>query len=327
MENQFELGRICEIRKNSFIIDFEDSEVFAKLKGGFYDGSPAELPIVGDYVSFIYNPSGESVIQHVLARKSLLSRPDVFRQGQVQYMAANVDFCFIVTSLNEDYSVSRIARYTSIALAGGCVPIAILTKADLCSDVDRYAFEVAAVSDKLRVHAVSALSGEGLEALWEYFTEGKTICLMGSSGAGKSTLINALAGKEIMKTAAIRERDDKGRHTTTHRRMIRLDCGAFIIDTPGMREIGVACAEDGVDDAFSDIVELEKLCRFANCRHEGEPDCAVKAAIASGKLSEGRLKLYRELGSERSNNYAKMKEISKRHKAYKKQKNLGYLDD
>ncbi|MBR5948799.1 MAG: ribosome small subunit-dependent GTPase A [Clostridia bacterium] len=327
MENQFELGRICEIRKNSFIISFEGGEVFAKLKGSFGYASPKELPIVGDHVSFIHNPSGDSVIQRVLERKTLLSRPDAFTRGGVQYMAANVDYCFIVTSLNEDYSASRIARYTSIALAGGCVPVAILTKSDICADVEKYVREAAAVSDKIRVYAVSALTGEGMDALEEYFIPNSTICLMGSSGAGKSTLINTLAGDRIMKTAGIRERDDKGRHTTTHRQLIKLDSGVFIIDTPGMREIGVACAEDGVDDAFSDIVELEKQCRFANCRHESEPGCAVKAAIASGELSEGRLKLYRQLGAERPNNYAKMKEISKRQKAYKKQKNSEFSDD
>lgn len=327
MENQLKLGRICEIRKNRFMISFEEREIFAVLKGSFYDAPPAELPIVGDYVSFIHNPGGDSVIQNVLERTTLLSRPDIFRMGQVQYMAANVDFCFIVTSLNEDYSPSRIARYTGIALSGGCVPVAILTKADLCSDTARYVCEVAAISDKLRVHAVSALSGEGLDALREYFAEGRTICLMGSSGAGKSTLINALAGEEIMRTAEIRERDGKGRHTTTHRQMIRLDCGAFIIDTPGMREIGVAGAVYGVDDAFSDIAELETRCRFSNCRHESEPGCAVKAAVASGELSAERLRLYRELGSEKPNNYAKMKEISKRAKAYKKQKSSDYSDE
>lgn len=327
MENQLKLGRICEIRKNRFMISFEEREIFAVLKGSFYDAPPAALPIVGDCVSFIHNPGGDSVIQNVLERKTLLSRPDVFRPGQVQYMAANVDFCFIVTSLNEDYSPSRIARYTSIALSGGCVPVAILTKTDLCADAARYVREVAAISDKLRVHAVSAHSGEGLDALREYFADGKTICLMGSSGAGKSTLINALAGEEIMKTAAIRERDDKGRHTTTHRQMIRLDCGAFIIDTPGMREIGIALAEDGVDDTFSDIIELEGRCRFSNCRHESEPGCAVKAAVASGELSAERLRLYRELGAEKPNNYAKMKEISKRAKAYKKQKNCDFSDE
>ena len=327
MENQLKLGRICEIRKNRFMISFEEREIFAVLKGSFYDAPPAELPIVGDYVSFIHNPGGDSVIQNVLERTTLLSRPDFFRMGQVQYMAANVDFCFIVTSLNEDYSPSRIARYTSIALSGGCVPVAILTKTDLCADTAKYVREVAAISDKLRVHAVSALSGEGLDALREYFAEGRTICLMGSSGVGKSTLINALAGEEIMRTAEIRERDGKGRHTTTHRQMIRLDCGAFIIDTPGMREIGVALAEDGVDDTFSDIAELETRCRFSNCRHESEPGCAVKAAVASGELSAERLRLYRELGSEKPNNYAKMKEISKRAKAYKKQKSSDYSDE
>ena len=195
----------------------------------------------------------------------------------------------------------------------------ILTKADLCPDPERYAEEVRGISDRVEVHAVSVYDGTGLEELKAYLEPGRTVCLLGSSGVGKSTLLNALAGEELMKTGAIRESDAKGRHTTTHRQLFELPNGACIIDTPGMREIGVASAESGVDDTFADIIELERHCRFGNCRHETEPGCAVKAAVERGELSAERLELYRSLGTE-SRNYAKKKEISKRIKAMKKMK-------
>jgi ribosome small subunit-dependent GTPase A len=177
---------------------------------------------------------------------------------------------------------------------------------------------VETVSDQVRVHAISALYGIGLEELREYAKPGTTICLMGSSGAGKSTLINALTGEETMKTSAIREDDSKGRHTTTHRQLIMLKDGVAIIDTPGMREVGMANTEDGIDATFSDITELEARCRFSNCRHETEPGCAIKAAIASGELSRERYELYQSLGAENTRNYAMKKQISKWAKEYKK---------
>lgn len=310
-------GRICEVRKNSFLIDFEDREIPAKLKGSFYDTAADQWPVVGDYVRFTYNPAGDSVIRSVCERKSFLQRPDQAKTGVMQYMVANADYCFIVTSLNEDYSCNRIARYAGVALQGGSVPVAVLTKADLCADVGRYVREVRTISDQIRVHAVSALTGAGLEELEQYFVPGNTICLMGSSGAGKSTLINALAGEEIMKTGEIRASDSTGRHTTTHRQLIRLKNGVSVIDTPGMRELGMAEAEEGIDRTFADLVELESRCRFKNCRHGAEPGCAVKAALASGALSEERWRLYRSLSEENRSNRVKKKEISKLAKAYK----------
>lgn len=309
------LGRVIEVRKNSFIVDYEGKEAYAKLKGKFYEEKAQNLPIVGDYVELIYNPSGESMIAEVVNRRNVLSRPDQAKTATMQYMVANVDYCFIVTSLNEDYSFNRIARYVSVALQGEAIPIVILTKSDLCSNPGRYVREVEGLSDKVRVHAVSSIYGIGLEELDEYFEKGKTICLMGSSGAGKSTLINTIAGEEIMKTNEIRESDSTGKHTTTHRQLIHLKNGVDVIDTPGMREIGLAGADDGITDTFEDIIELEGMCKFRNCKHDTEPGCAIKAAIASGKLSEKRFCLYKSLDQENTvNNYAKMKEIAKKHK-------------
>lgn len=313
-------GRVIEVRKNRFLLDFEGQELPAILKGSFYEEDAAQWPVVGDYVRFVWNPVGDSVIQSVCARKSFLQRPDQAKTGVMQPMVANVDDCFIVTSLNEDYSYNRIARYASVALQGGAVPVVLLTKADLCREVGRYVREAESISDRVRVHAVSALNGEGLDELAEYFVPGKTICLMGSSGAGKSTLINAIAGEEIMKTGEIRASDSTGRHTTTHRQLIKLKNGVSVIDTPGMRELGMARTEEGIERTFDDILALESRCRFRNCRHETEPGCAVKAALASGALSRERWLLYKNLERENADNAAKKKEISKLAKAYKKSK-------
>lgn len=312
------LGRISEVRKNSYKIRFWEQEISAKLKGRFYEEDADKLPVVGDYVTFLYNRHGDSQILSVCERSSFLLRPDQAKTGTMQYMASNVDYCFIVTSLNEDYSYNRIARYVSIALQGGAEPVVILTKSDLCNNVGRFVRETESVSDKVRVHAISALYGIGLEELNEYFKPGKTICLMGSSGAGKSTLINAITGEETMKTSEIREADGKGRHTTTHRQLIELQNGVSIIDTPGMREVGMANTEAGIDEAFTDIAQLESQCKFRDCRHETEPGCAVKAAIERGELSRERYELYKNLSAENTRNYALKKEISKWSKAYKK---------
>ncbi|MCR5799187.1 MAG: ribosome small subunit-dependent GTPase A [Lachnospiraceae bacterium] len=312
------LGRISEVSKNSYKIKFFEQEIPAKLKGSFYEADAEKLPVVGDYVTFLLNKQGESTILSVCERKSFLQRPDQSKTAVMQYMAANVDYLFIVTSLNEDYSYNRIARYVSIALHGGAIPVVILTKSDLSTHPGRYVREVEQISDKVRVHAISALYDIGLGELKEYMTEGTTICLMGSSGAGKSTLINALAGEEIMKTSEIREDDDKGRHTTTYRKLIEFPGGVTVIDTPGMREVGMAEVQDGIDETFSDIVELESRCKFSNCRHETEPGCAIKAAIERGELSAERYELYKNLGRENTKNHAMKKEISKWAKAYKK---------
>ena len=314
------LGRISQVQKNSFTIRFWEQELTAKLKGHFYEGTADQLPVVGDYVTFLYNPRGDAVILDRCERRSLLTRPDQAKTGVTQFMVANADLCFVVTALNEDYSYNRIARYVSMARQGGVEPVVVLTKADLCPDAERYVQEVETISEGLRVHAVSATEGRGLEALSPDFVPGATICLLGSSGAGKSTLINAIAGTEVMKTGEIRASDDKGRHTTTHRQLIDLPNGVWIIDTPGMREVGLAGAAEGLDETFADILALESQCRFRNCRHETEPGCAVKAAIASGALSRERWDLYRNLGQENAKNYAKMKQISKWSKAYKKNK-------
>ena len=319
------LGRICEVQKNIFTIRYFEEEVKAKLKGSFYN-EELELPVVGDYVTFLYNQLGESTIVEIVERSSEMKRPNLsgHASGYVktvleQCMVANCDYVFIATSLNHDYNLNRIARYCSMILQGKAIPVIILTKADLCDDVISYVEEAKQIAPEVRVHAVSAHTGQGMEELEEYFSEGVTIALMGSSGVGKSTFINTILGKEVMATQEIRANDSKGRHTTTYRTMICLENGVTIIDTPGMRELGLCDVKEGIDETFQDIVELAGECKFHDCSHTTEPGCAIRAAIEDGELSEERYSLYMGLQTE-SRDYGKMKKIAKMRKEIKKKR-------
>ena len=315
-EAKEKIGTICEVQKNSYVIKYLKEEINAKLKGSFYH-TESEFPVVGDYVTFIYNPNGDSVITSVCERKSVIKRPypsdhsmTYGRNINGQVMVANCDYVFIVASLNNNYNFNRIARYVSITLQGKSIPVVILTKVDLCNNPGRYVREIEELSDKVKVHTISALYGIGLEELDEYLEPDKTIAILGSSGVGKSTLVNAISKGEVMKTSKIRESDSKGRHTTTYRQMIELENGARIIDTPGMRELGMCDVDDGIDETFSDIAELETHCKFSDCKHDTEPGCAVKEALKRGTLSKERYEVYKKLHKE-SNHAAKMKKIAK----------------
>lgn len=309
-KNAFE-GVVSEAGNDiySAVINGEENRV--KLKGSIYS---SELrPIVGDVIEGFVNEFGEYIVTVIRERKNVLKRTDqsghaagFVKTMKEQNMVANYDYCFIVSSLNHDFSVNRIARYASVILEGGGIPVAILTKADRCDCIEERVREVKSLNEKLQVHAVSSYTGEGLAELSRYFGAGKTVVLIGSSGVGKSTLVNALYGKDVMKTSSVREEDSKGRHTTTHRKLFYLPDGTAIIDTPGMREIGVSSDESAVDDQFEDITGLAALCRFGNCRHDTEPGCAIKHAIEQGKLSRERFMMYKKLKSESRHAASKM---------------------
>jgi ribosome biogenesis GTPase len=214
-------------------------------------------------------------------------------------VAANVDVAFLVAALNRDLNVRRLERYLVATRDSGAMPVIVLTKSDLLVDPVRDAERVIAIAGGAQVVALSAMTGEGLDALSPWLRPGVTIALLGSSGAGKSTLLNALAGRVLMDTGEIRRNDDRGRHTTTHRELFRLPNGALIVDTPGMRELGLLAVDVALDASFEDVAELVGTCRFGNCTHGGEPGCAVQGAIVDGVLSHERwqayLKLQREL--------------------------------
>jgi ribosome biogenesis GTPase len=277
-----------------------EGERSARLSGRFaLDAGPGEHPVVGDWLAVGKIEGSEDVTIHaLLPRRSVFSRRAV-SGGGVQLIAANVDVAFLVAALNADLNLRRLERYLVAARDSGALPVIVLTKSDLSTDVVEDTRRVAEIAGGASIVALSARTGDGLGELLPWLQPGATAAMLGSSGAGKSTLLNALAGNTLMDTGAIRESDDRGRHTTTHRELFRLPSGALLVDTPGMREFGVLADDAALDASFADISELFSKCRFGNCAHTTEPGCAVLAALADGALSEERwrayLKLQREL--------------------------------
>lgn len=320
-------ARVISVHKGVYELSSDGKEYEASLVGKLLYNE--EYPVVGDYVEA--NIIGEdALIVGIYERKSFLARPDngghadgYVKNIKSQAMIANADYVFILTSLNDDFSVSRIARYAALVTSGNCKPVAVLTKADVCNETENLISQVNEISGKIDVAAISSLTGQGLDALKKYLKPGITVALMGSSGVGKSTLLNTLAGREIMSTKDIRESDSKGRHTTTHRQLIEID-GVSFIDTPGMREIAMCDVSEGVAETFEDISDLICSCRFSDCSHTNEKGCAVRSALKDGSLSEKRWKLYLQLQNESNRNLGKksdkMIQIAKAKRELKKYK-------
>lgn len=260
------------------------------------------LPAVGDWVLARREADGPATIVEILPRATVFVRRKVGRDSLEQVVAANVDIVFLVTSLNQELNLRRIERYLVATWESGARPVVLLSKADLVPDRDARLQQVVEVASGAEVIAYSIVSGEGVDAIRAFLQPGRTIALLGSSGVGKSTLVNVLAGEELLRTQKIREADDKGRHTTTHREIVRLSCGALLLDTPGMREVGFWGIDEGLRDAFDDVEALVGGCRFRDCTHESEPGCAVRAAMQAGALSAERwesfLKLRKEIAYE-----------------------------
>lgn len=308
-KNDIELSlipaRICAVHKESYELISEYGENSAKLKSSlFYQNSKyITYPAVGDFVLIKHNELGDDIIYRILNRKSCFTRSNpgfgnYSGNEGLQSIASNFDYVFLMESLNQDFNVRRMERYLSTAYDSGATPIIVLTKADLCEDVSEKIAEMEQVSFGVKVIAISSVTGEGLDQLREYLTSGTTLVFLGSSGIGKSSLVNALADEEMMKVSDVREDDDKGRHTTTHRELICLSNGVMIIDTPGMRELGLSSVEAGLSSTFQDIESLSDNCKYQDCKHDKEPGCAVKQAIEDGTLSPDRLRSYLKLQKE-----------------------------
>jgi ribosome biogenesis GTPase len=308
-------GRIIEARREQFKVVCEHGEVPAELKGSFYHNIEEDglFPVTGDFVLINYNNTGASLITTVLPRRSAFSRADFsghaagyVKNVKEQVLAANFDYVFILSSLNNDLNMSRLARYLTASLQSGGFPVFVLTKADLCDNYSEKASEARKIAREVPVITVSSKTGIGLDELMPFFEPGKTVVFLGSSGVGKSSLLNRLAGRELMDVKDIREDDSKGRHTTTHRQLFRLLSrqdtlydgspvifpGALVIDTPGIREVGLWDSQEGVSLAFANIEELFSKCRFSDCSHRTEPGCAVLAALEDGSLPPVQWKQY-----------------------------------
>ena len=300
-EQGLEPARVALEHQHIYRVCTGRDEPLAQVAGRMRHRATArrEYPAVGDWVAIERGSDEDRVTIHaVLPRRSRFSRKAAGDVTEEQVVAANVDTVFLVSGLDRDFSLRRIERYVITAREGGTSPVIVLNKTDLADDLPEVLAEVAVVAPGVPVHAISSREGTGLEALAPYFTKGHTIALLGSSGVGKSTLINALLGEDRQRTFEVREKDSRGRHTTTNRELIVLPQGGLLIDTPGMRELQLWEGEAAFGETFDDIEALAPGCYYRDCGHDTEPRCAVKAAVERGELGADRLDSYQRLRRE-----------------------------
>lgn len=292
-------GRVVKQARDLAVVVTDQGEIQAEVSGRFRRAvvDAAGFPAVGDWVAVRLVRDGRSVIEAVLPRHSVFARQAAGGVAEAQVVASNIDVVFLVTGLDDGLSVRRIERYVTTAWASGAEPVIVLNKADLAADLADAVAATAAVAPGVAVLTTTALDADGVAALQPYLSPGRTIAVLGSSGVGKSTLVNTLLGEQRLATGPVGQAA-KGRHTTTARELVRLPGGALLIDTPGLRELGLWADGDSLDRTFDDIDALAPACHFPDCRHQQEPDCAVRGAIAAGRLDPERLSSYLKLRHE-----------------------------
>lgn len=299
--SNYKLGRVVEEHKNLYRVITGEGYIIGKVAGKFiYKATDnTQYPSVGDWVilDMDKDAKGKAFIIHVMDRKSKFSRKIAGNTFEEQVVVANIDRIFICMSLNKDFNLKRLDRYTALAWDSGAMPVILLTKADLCLDVDEIYDKIAQTVIGIPIIIISMVDHRGIDEIKEYISYGKTTALIGSSGVGKSTLINRLIGNEVQHTQQIMD-DDRGKHTTTYRKLVKLNDGGILVDTPGMKEVGLLEDVEGLDDTFRDIMELSKACKFSDCHHRTEPGCAIKEAINNKELSQERYASYVKLKRE-----------------------------
>ncbi len=292
-------ARVVRQTRLGYFVVAADGEHRARLSGPLTRARGADRPAVGDWVAVVQKDREDRLaVRALVPRKSVFLRKVAGAVTREQVVAANVDFVFLVSGLDHDFNPRRIERYVTLAWDSGATPVVLLNKVDLCPDPAACVAAAQQVALGVDVHSLSAQTGEGVAVIRGYLPVGVTGAFLGSSGVGKSTLVNQLAGAEIMRTHEVREDDSKGRHTTSHRQLFRLEEGGLVIDTPGMREIQLWAEEDSLEETFTDIVEVAVDCRFRDCRHEQEPGCAVRQALQEGRIRADRMASYRSLRAE-----------------------------
>ncbi len=318
------VARIVSVHKDSYIVTNGGEDIFAELSGNllYCSESASELPTTGDWVyADFYDDDSHAIIYGVFPRKTLLKRKTAGKLVEFQLIAANIDVAFIIQSLNDNFNLRRLERYLVMVNDSGIEPVILLSKCDLVSnkDVDEITQNILSIAPQTTVMAFSNLSRENIDSVANYLKSGSSYCLLGSSGVGKTTLLNSLIGNDKFETQSVSKIQSKGRHTTTSRQLVRLESGAMIIDTPGMRELGGMSVDDGLDETFSEILELSQSCKFSNCSHTNEKGCAILASIKAGDLSEQRYQNYLKMKKE--SEFNQMSYLDKK----KKDKNFGKL--
>jgi ribosome biogenesis GTPase / thiamine phosphate phosphatase len=292
-------ARVAVQHRGAYVVCAEAGELAAELSGRLrHETAPGGLPVAGDWVVVRPHEDGSGATIHgVLPRRTSISRKAAWLATEEQVLGANIDVVFLVAGLDGDLSLRRLERYLATVWNTGAEPVVVLSKADLCEDVESALASVAGVAIGVPVHVVSGLTGEGLDELRGYLTGTRTVALLGSSGVGKSTLINRLRGEEVQAVGDVR-RDGRGRHTTTTRELVVLPGGGLLLDSPGMRELQLWDADEGLGTTFGDIESLAAECRFSDCSHDGEPGCAIQRALVDGSLERERYASYNKLQRE-----------------------------
>jgi ribosome biogenesis GTPase / thiamine phosphate phosphatase len=285
-------ARVLVVQRSGLTVADTAGERHMALSGKWFTLPAEQRPAVGDWL--LLDAAGTTALR-LLDRSSVFTRVTAGAKADLQVIAANVDTLFVVTSCNEEFNPSRLERYLSLAIEAGVEPVVVLTKADLAEDPEQFVTATRQVRKSIAVECINALSADSLTGVRAWCQPGQTIALVGSSGVGKSTLLNSLAGDDVQVTGGIREADGRGRHTTSHRSLHLLPGGGLLLDSPGMRELKISDAEQGVTEMFDDVADLAAKCRFSDCAHEDEPGCAVRDAIAAGTFDERRLTNYRKL--------------------------------
>jgi len=301
--DKFDIGRIIAEHKERYIVKTSEGEFEAEITGNlrFTAQSRSDFPAVGDWVAFTIFDTDCSIIHKIFPRDSIITRRAVGQSGEIQIIATNIDYAFLVQAADRDFNVNRLERYLTICNSSQVEPIIILTKTDLIDDIS-----VSEIIERIKtrikdipVIAISNQTQVGYDLIKNQIEKAKTYCMLGSSGVGKSTLLNNLSGRDLMKTGAISESTNKGRHVTSHRELIILDNGGILIDNPGMREVGIADSAKGLEITFDSIVSLSKNCRFKDCTHTTEKGCAVLEAVEEGAIDRDSYENYLKLEKEK----------------------------
>lgn len=320
--SDFEIGRVIAEHKERYIVKTENGEYEAEITGNlrYSAKSRIDFPAVGDWVALTTYDTEFSVIHKILPRLSMITRQAVGQFGEIQIIATNIDYAFLIQAVDRDFNINRLERYLTICYSSKVKPIIVLTKTDLINEQ-----KITEIKDSIKqrikdiaVFAISNETHDGYEALKKYIEKGKTYCMLGSSGVGKSTLLNNLSGKTLMRTDTISQSTNKGRHITSHRELIVLESGGILVDNPGMREVGITDTSRGLETTFDRIIRLSLNCKFNDCTHINEVGCAVIEAVENGEIDKKSYENYLKMEREKAHFESTIEEKRKKDKEFGK---------